>query len=128
MSNRVFCRKHDPDGHANWDSGFRPLLDDTCFMCATEQLNQQLQQAHAELAVAKAALEQEERHTTELCQELSRYKQGVEMEATIRVDENEVLLVSDVRDWTIGHGLDIGQRVKVLVRAIEPITMPKEDV
>ena len=48
MPDRVFCRRHDPDGHANWDSGFRPLLDDTCYMCAAEQLQQQLQQAHRE--------------------------------------------------------------------------------
>lgn len=46
MTDRVFCRRHDPDGHANWDSGFRPLLDDTCYMCATEQLEQQLAAAH----------------------------------------------------------------------------------
>ena len=46
MPDRVFCRRHDPDGHANWDSGFRPLLDDTCYMCAAEQLQQQLAAAH----------------------------------------------------------------------------------
>ena len=40
MPDRVFCRRHDPDGHANWDSGFRPLLDDTCYMCATSELEQ----------------------------------------------------------------------------------------
>lgn len=48
MPDRVFCRRHDPDGHANWDSGFRPLLDDTCYMCAAEQLEQQLQQVREE--------------------------------------------------------------------------------
>ena len=38
----------------------------------------QLQQAQAELAVAKAALEQEERHTTELCQELAEARAEID--------------------------------------------------
>ena len=51
----------------------------------------------------------------ELGGKLSRYLGGVEVESRLLVDDNEVQLVSDVREWPIGHGFDIGQQVRVLV-------------
>lgn len=51
----------------------------------------------------------------ELEQQLSSYAGAVEVEGRIVVDENEVSIINDVHCWPVGHGLDIGQRVRVLV-------------
>lgn len=98
--------------------------------CRVKERTAQLEQ---QLTTAKAALEQEESHTTELCKELAEareelasYKAGVEV-------EGEVYAVAPNGQDVVGKvGIHvpenyIGQRVRVLVRAIEPIAMPKEE-
>lgn len=83
-----------------------------CPYCRIDELEQQLADAQSELALPI-------KERIELGGKLSRYQGGVEVESRLLVDDNEVQLVSDVREWPIGHGFDIGQQVRVLV-------MPKE--
>ena len=74
-------------------------------------------QSNALLSTVKAALEQEERHTMELCQELASYKAWVEAEGeytTVEVAGRvDVAIVPD----SIPAVFCVGQRVRVLVRA-----------
>ena len=78
--------------------------------CRVTVLEQQLQQAQAELA---------------------SYKQGVEVEMVVREHFMNDIRVAEMRKAQVLVVLPMdmfGQSVRVLVRAIEPITMPKEDV
>lgn len=46
---------------------------------------------------------------------LARYAGGVEVEGVIRLYDDEVHIENNLEDWPVGHGIDVGQSVTVLV-------------